>query len=64
MSALFGQVHLDEDVSTLVAILIRSRGYTVSTTLDADLLGCSDEEQLVYAASGRMILVAHNRADF
>ncbi|GMU23574.1 MAG: hypothetical protein AMXMBFR13_36520 [Phycisphaerae bacterium] len=64
MSALFARVHLDEDVSTLVAVLIRARGFTASTAQDADLLGGSDEDQLEYAASRGMILVTHNRADF
>lgn len=64
MSALFGQVYLDEDVSTLIALLLRSRGFVATTTLEAGLLGNSDAEQLEHAASHHMILVTHNREDF
>jgi tRNA G26 N,N-dimethylase Trm1 len=61
---LFIEFYLDEDVSTLVAELVRARGFAVTTTHEAGQGGKSDEEQLNYAASRRTTLVTHNRADF
>jgi predicted nuclease of predicted toxin-antitoxin system len=61
---LFIEFYLDEDVSTLVAELIRARGFTITTTREAGQGGRSDEEQLNYAVSRRATLVTHNRADF
>ena len=64
MSELFIDLYLDEDVSVLVADLIRARGFNVTTTLEAGNLGCSDSAQLEYAIASRQCLLTHNRADF
>lgn len=64
MNHLFIELFLDEDVSTLVADLIRARGFAITTTPEAGQGGRSDEEQLNYAVSRRATLVTHNRADF
>ena len=50
-ASLFIQLYLDEDVSVLVAQLLRPHGFEVLTTLDAHNLGSSDAAQLRYAAS-------------
>lgn len=64
MNRLFIEFYLDEDVSTLVADLVRARGFVITSTTDAGQGGKSDEEQLNYAVSRRTTLVTHNRADF
>jgi hypothetical protein len=61
---LFIDLYFDEDVSALVAALIRARGFAVTTTPDAGLGGSSDAEQLRHAVGQRITLVTHNRADF
>lgn len=58
------RLFLDEDVSVLVAELLRSRGYTVATVTGLDLKGGTDAEQLAFARRGNFILVTHNRVDF
>ncbi len=52
--------HLDESVKNAIAIALRQRGIDVTTTLDADLLGASDEEQLRYAYGNKRVIVAHD----
>lgn len=64
MNNLFIEFYLDEDVSILVADLIRARGFTIITTREAGQGGRSDEDQLNHAVSRRATLVTHNRADF
>lgn len=64
MSSLFAELYLDEDVSTLVAELLRARSFDVRTTQEAGRTGTRDEEQLGYAASQRRTLLTHNRDDF
>jgi predicted nuclease of predicted toxin-antitoxin system len=64
MKRLFVELYLDEDVSVLVAELLRSHGFDVLTALEAGQLGKSDEEQLAYAVSQSRALVSHNRSDF
>jgi predicted nuclease of predicted toxin-antitoxin system len=64
MSRLFIGLYLDEDVSVLVAELLRSRGYEAETAADAGNQGRSDEQQLQFAASKGLTLLTHNRNDF
>ena len=64
MKSLFAELYLDEDVSILVAQLVRSHGFDALTTLEAGQLGNSDEQQLAYAVSRTRVLVTHNRSDF
>ncbi len=61
--------HLDEHVDSAVAAGLRQRGIDVTTTVEAGLMGATDEDQLAFAAAnGRVcvtrdpdFLVLHNR---
>ncbi|HEV2762424.1 MAG TPA: DUF5615 family PIN-like protein [Pyrinomonadaceae bacterium] len=64
MRRLFIELYFDEDVSAVVADLIRARGFVVTTTREAGRLGSSDAEQLAYAAREQKTFLTHNRADF
>jgi hypothetical protein len=63
VSGIFINLYLDEDVSVLVADLLRARGFSAVTTRDEGRLGRSDSEQLAYAISLSRTLLTHNRAD-
>ena len=60
MSRLFISLFLDEDVSVLIAKLIRSRAYSAMTTLESRRVGRSDVEQLEFATSQQMAILTHN----
>lgn len=64
MKKLFIALYLDEDVNVLLADLIRARGFRVMTTQEANKIGSTDADQLVFAASRGGTLLTHNRADF
>lgn len=64
MTQLFIELYLDEDMSVLVADLVRARGFTAIATREAGQLHASDADQLAYAASQRKTLLTHNRDDF
>jgi predicted nuclease of predicted toxin-antitoxin system len=64
MSHLFARLYLDEDVSALVAVLLRSRGFEAVTTQEAGNVAAPDHQQLQYAAGRGLALLTHNRADF
>jgi len=64
VTRLFAEVYLDEDVSVLVASLLRARGFKAVTTRDSGHLGQTDSAQLDYAATREMLFVTHNRVDF
>jgi uncharacterized protein DUF5615 len=64
VSQIFIELYLDEDVSVLVAELLRARGFIASTTLEAGNLGSTDRKQLEHAVAHRQTLLTHNRADF
>ncbi len=64
MNRVFIELYLDEDVSVLVAELLRTRGFSAVTTRDAGQLHKSDDAQLDYAISQEMTFLTHNRADF
>jgi uncharacterized protein with PIN domain len=61
---LFATIYTDEDVSKLVATLLRARGFDVTTTIEQGMLSRSDSQQLAYAASVDRCLLTHNRVDF
>ena len=58
------QLYFDEDVDARLSEALRRRGYDVETTVTADLLEASDEEQLAYAVSQQRVLVTHNIKHF
>jgi len=55
--------HLDESVTTIVAVALRRRGVDVTTTTEAGLVSASDREQLAYAFTQGRVLVTRD-ADF
>lgn len=57
-------IYTDEDVSALVATLLRSRGLTVTTVPEQSTLGKTDREQLAFATSINRCILTHNRVDF
>ena len=57
-------LYCDEDVSIVLAAMLRARGFAVTTARDSGQLGRSDEEQLTFATAGGSVLVTHNRSDF
>jgi hypothetical protein len=64
LSRLFCELYLDEDVSVLVADLLRARGFSATRTLEAGKRGRSDALQLSFAVSQQKALLTHNRLDF
>jgi predicted nuclease of predicted toxin-antitoxin system len=64
VSRLFISAYLDEDVSVVIARLLRSRGYSAVTTLEAGQIGRSDADQLAFATERQMAILTHNRDDF
>jgi len=55
---------LDEDVSVVVARLLRMHGFATLTTRDMGRLGASDEAQLAFATSLGYVILTHNRKDY
>jgi predicted nuclease of predicted toxin-antitoxin system len=62
--SIFASLYMDEDMSALVATLLRSRGLDVTTVPEQSTLGKTDSEQLEFAASLGRCLVTHNWVDF
>ena len=60
----FIELYLDEDVSVLLAELLRARGYDVTTAVEAGMLAKDDPEQLTYAVSIGHCNLTHNREHF
>ena len=63
-SSLYIHLYFDEDVSAGIVENLRTRGFDVLSARDADALGKSDDEQMLYAVSLRRAVVTHNRVDF
>jgi len=61
---LFADIYLDEDVSVLVAVLLRGRGLDAVTAVAEHMLGQDDAAQLERAASLGRCIVTHNRVHF
>jgi Domain of unknown function (DUF5615) len=60
-SFLYIHLYFDEDVSAGIVENLRTRGFDVLSARDADALGNSDDEQMLYAVSQRRAIVTHNR---
>ena len=63
-STLYIHLYFDEDVSVGIVENLRTRGFDVLSARDANALGRSDDEQMLYAVSQRRAVVTHNRVDF
>lgn len=63
-SKLFIAVYTDEDVTDLLAELLRQQGYDAISTQEVELFHTSDEEQLVFAAAQDRAILTFNRDDF
>ena len=61
---LFIELYLDEDVSVLLAELLKARGFKAITTREAKMLGAGDKEQLEYAIRKEKVFLTHNRSHF
>lgn len=61
---IFAALYIDEDISALVAVLLRARGLDVLTTQESGFMGRSDSEQLAHPVSVERCLLTHNRVDF
>lgn len=61
---LFIKLYLDEDVSVLVAELLRPHGFDILSTRDANNLGKADRSQLLFATEQQRTILTHNRSDF
>ncbi|MEH2290879.1 DUF5615 family PIN-like protein [Nostoc sp.] len=60
----FAALYSDEDMSALVATLLRSRGLDITTVSEQATLGKTDREQLELATSAGRCILTHNRVDF
>jgi predicted nuclease of predicted toxin-antitoxin system len=60
----FAALYTDEDMSALVATLLRSRGLDITTVPEQATLGKTDREQLKFATSLGRCILTHNRVDF
>ena len=60
----FAALYTDEDMSALVATLLRSRGLDITTVSEQATLGKTDREQLEFATSVGRCILTHNRVDF
>jgi predicted nuclease of predicted toxin-antitoxin system len=60
----FAALYTDEDMSALVATLLRSRGLDVATVPEQATRGKTDSEQLEFATGLGRCLLTHNRVDF
>jgi len=57
------RIHLDENCDPRIAAGLRYRGIEVTTTLEANLVAASDEEQLEFARVGNRVIFTGD-ADF
>jgi predicted nuclease of predicted toxin-antitoxin system len=64
VNRLFTNLYLDENVDTLVAKILRTRGYDVLTTDEAKRKGTSDPSQLKFAVGSEMAIATMDRVDF
>ncbi|MBI3151590.1 MAG: DUF5615 family PIN-like protein [Chloroflexi bacterium] len=63
-ASLYIHLYFDEDVSAGIVNNLRTRGFDVLSSRDADMQSKTDDEQMLYAVSLHRAIVTHNRSDF
>lgn len=58
------KIYLDEDISPRVAERLRKKGMDAVSAHEVNMIGASDEEQLIKAVSEGRVMVTRNRNDF
>lgn len=58
------RLYLDEDVRSLLAEVLRQRGYDAVSAIEKGFIGLSDEEQILHATNQGRALLTHNIKDF
>lgn len=58
------KLYLDEDISPVIGVVLRSRGYDVVSTHEVDMNGREDKEQLDYAIKNKRALLTFNARHF
>lgn len=58
------RVYTDEDVHSFIAQALRIRGWETLTTVEANRLSASDEDQLKFATASGYSLLTYNVGDF
>lgn len=61
---MFVKTYLDENISVIVAEILRSRGFQAITTQEVGNKGLSDGSQLEFASQQKMAILTHDRVDF
>lgn len=61
---LFVKLHLDEDVTVVLADVLRARDFDVTITRDVGLSGATDRQQLEHAVNADRCIITHNRKHF
>ncbi|MGQ0811480.1 MAG: DUF5615 family PIN-like protein [Nitrospiraceae bacterium] len=57
-------LYLDEDVSVLIAELLRPHGFDVLTTRERTTSASPTLTQLLFARTQQRVILTHNRSDF
>ena len=57
-------IYTDNDIDAELSVLLTTAGHDVVLTSDVGRRRAGDEEQLVYAATARRVLVTYNRDHF
>ncbi|HKP13851.1 MAG TPA: DUF5615 family PIN-like protein [Blastocatellia bacterium] len=52
--------HLDEHITSAIALALRQRGIEVTTAAEAGLLAAKDEDHLEHARRSRRVIVTHD----
>jgi len=58
------KLHLNEHLSPRLAEQLRKYGFDVTSTLELNMIGVDDDEQLAYASSTKRAIVTFNHKDF
>lgn len=58
------KLYLDEDISPIVAVVLRSRRYDAVSAYEVEMQGKTDEEQLDYASQNGRTLLTFNAGHF
>lgn len=64
MDELFAKIYVDEDISPILSLILRNKGFNTISCHDLNNFGLNDQQQLAIAINLKRALITYNKENF